>query len=332
MIPIIILAAAIYIATLYLNGEEFVTPIGKGKIGSEKKLLKYTYTALKKTEYQGSEMQIDKILKDESDFTSYLFYFFVRGKKISGLINAPKREGDYPLIIMVRGYVDRETYSTGTGTSHGGEVLAQNGFITMAPDFLGYGYSDDPSEDALEDRFLTYVTVMELIASSKNLNGSLKSNSSPARFDGEHIGLWGHSNGGQIALSVLEILGRNHPTVLWAPVSKPFPYSILYYTDDIPDHGKALRKVVADFEKDYDSEKYSLTNYFDWVKAPLQIHQGDADESVPVTWSDQLVEALKSKGIDTEYFIYPGESHNFDQGNWNEIMQRTINFYDKQFK
>jgi len=326
-----IIIAAIIIGFNYLNPIKIISPLGSGKVAQEKKLAQYSYFALQKTNFPGSEIIIDKVFKDKENFFSYIFYFYVRGKKVSGLINVPKKSGNYPVIIMIRGYVDKEIYEPGVGTSHGGEALAQNGFITLAPDFLGYGYSDKAVKDPMEDRFLTYVSVLELISSMKNLNSVLENKSLAAKFDGKNIGLWGHSNGGQIALSVLEISGKNYPSALWAPVSKPFPYSILYYTDDIDDHGKALRKLVAAFEADYDSEKYSLTNYLNWIKAPLEIHQGGEDEAVPQRWSDILVDDLKKKEKEVEYFTYPGDDHNFSAGSWNLVMQRTIAFYKKWF-
>lgn len=300
-------------------------------IVKEKKLTQYSYPSLKNRQFAGSEIIIDKIIKDEQDFVSYLFYFKVQSKKVSGLINIPKEAGTYPVIVMIRGYVDKEIYQTGIGTSHGGEVLAQNGFITLAPDFLGYGASDLPSPEAMEDRFLTYVTVLELLNSISNLNSALAKASITARTNNDKVGIWGHSNGGQIAISTLEITSHAYPTVLWAPVTKPFPYSILYYTDDIEDHGKALRRVVADFELEYDIEQYSLTNYVNWIKAPIQIHQGSADQAVPQTWSDSFVKELQTKEKIVEYFVYVGDDHNFANGNWNTVIGRTIAFYKKSF-
>ena len=332
ILVVVVTIAGVIVGVTYVKQQKIISPLGKGIFLQEKKLLLYSYTALQKEAFSGSEIIIDKVIKDQEKFASNLFYFNVRGKKVSGLMNLPKKPGDYPVIIMIRGYADKDIYEPGVGTSHGGELMAENGFITLAPDFLGYGYSDKESPDVMEDRFLTYVTVLELISSTKNLNTAFENIGLAARFDKTNLGIWGHSNGGQIALSVLEISGKEYPTALWAPVSKPFPYSILYYTDDIPDHGKALRKVVADFEKDYDAEKYSLTNYLDWIRAPLQIHQGAEDEEVPQKWSDTLVETLKEKEKDVEYYIYPGEVHNFDQGNWDLVMQRTMAFYNKSFK
>jgi dienelactone hydrolase len=297
-----------------------------------KPLAKYSYPALRNTVFSGSEITIEKTVKDEEQFSSYIFFFTVQGKKVGGLMNVPKNPGSFPVIIMLRGYVPSEIYEPGVGTSRGGEVLAQNGFITLAPDFFGYGSSDNPPISSLEDRFLTYVTVLELIQSVPNLNTALEGESISARYEGSGLGIWGHSNGGQIALSALEISGQPYPTVLWAPVTKPFPYSVLYYTDDIDDHGKALRKVIADFEVDHDAEEYSLTNYLDWIQAPIQVHQGGGDEAVPQLWSDAFVATMKTKENDIDYYTYPGDDHNFTQGNWGTVIQRTMEFYSKEFK
>mgnify|MGYP001578405053 CR=1 FL=1 len=260
-----------------------------------------------------------------------MFYFVSNNKKVSGLLNVPKVEGTYPVLIMLRGYVPKEIYETGVGTKRAGEVFAQNGFITLSPDFLGYGESNNPSKDVMEERFEAYTTVLSLLTSLKNLNeGLTASYSGKIKADMEKVGLWGHSNGGQIALSALAISGKKYPTVLWAPVSKPFPYSILYYTDDIEDHGKALRKVVADFEKNYDSELYSLTNFYSWINAPIQIHQGIDDEAVSVKWSDTLVSDLEKLAKDAEYFTYPNSDHNLMPGGWELAIQRSLDFYKEK--
>ncbi len=298
-------------------------------IKTEKPLDKYTIDALSGRKFASSSIEVGQELKNEKDFTSRIFYFYDNGKKVSGLLNLPKKDGIYPIIVMYRGYIDQATYQTGDGTRRAGEVFAQKGFITVAPDFLGYGQSDMPSGNAMEERFETYTTAVTVLKSVGNLNSALDKAGLSMRVDSSKIGIWAHSNGGQVALTTLEITGVSYPTVLWAPVSKPFPYSILYYTDDIDDHGKALRKVVADFEKDYDSELYSLTNYLDKVNAPIQLHQGSADEAVPIAWSDTLVKTLKNKGKDVSYFTYPGDDHNFTKGSWQTVVDRNIEFLKK---
>lgn len=297
----------------------------------ERPLDKYTIDALSKTKFEASEITLGKVLNDNGEFTSYIFYFNVQTKKVSGLINIPKTTGEYPVLMMFRGYIDREAYTTGAGTQRTGEALAKNGFITLAPDFLGYGESDNPSESPIEERFQTYVTALTLLESIGNLNTTLANNNLEARVNVNKVGIWGHSNGGQISLSILEITGRAYPTVLWAPVSKPFPYSILYYTDDFDDRGKMLRRTIAEFEKDYDVELYNLTNYFARINATIQIHQGTADDAVPQKWSDQLVEELEKLEKDVDYFTYAGADHNLLPGGWNLAVLRAIDFYSRGF-
>jgi uncharacterized protein len=296
----------------------------------EKPLLKYTFQNLKKTELKSSLIILGSDLKKDESHISQIFYYEIGGKKVSGLLNVPIAQGTYPIVIMMRGFVPKESYATGVGTQKAGEFFAQNGFITLAPDFLGYGQSDKASQDSIEDRFQTYTTILTLLSSLVNLNIGLDASySGKIKADISRVGIWAHSNGGQIAISTLEITGKNYPTVFWAPVSKPFPYSILYFTDDFDDHGKALRRVVADFEKDYDTELYSPNNYYSWINAPIQIHQGTADESVPLRWSGNLVADLTKLDKKPEYFTYPGADHNLMPDGWAKAVERSLDFYKK---
>ena len=302
----------------------------------EKPLLKYTFENLKKRQNLALPITLGHVLDEDESIISQVFYFNLRetigGKsmhrKVSGLINVPKGEGIYPIIVMMRGFVPKEIYSTGIGTQRAGEFFAQNGFITISSDFLGYGKSDNPSSSSIEERFQTYTTALNLLSSLPNLNSGLDASySGKIKADISKVGIWGHSNGGHIALSILEITGKNYPTVLWAPVSKPFPYSIFFFMDEFDDHGKALRKVVANFEKDYDIELYSPSNFYSWINAPIQLHQGTADDAIPQKWSDQLVEDLEKLGKDIAYFTYPNSDHNLLPDGWGVAAQRSLQFY-----
>ena len=221
---------------------------------------------------------------------------------------------------MVRGYVDQEIYETGDGTRKAAARFAENGFITVAPDFLGYAQSDPEAQNIFESRFQTYTTVLSLLKSLDQID----------KWDGKNIFIWGHSNGGQIALIVLEITTNKYPTTLWAPVSKPFPYSILYYTDEAEDKGKLIRRELAKFEELYDVELFSLDNYLDRIQAPLQIHQGTNDNAVPGGWSDGLVGKLEKLEKDIIYYKYPA-NHNMVPA-WNIVVNRDVSFFIKYLK
>lgn len=281
----------------------------------DRSLDKYSIENLSQKKFEPVKINIEEVLKEDVNFTSNLISFEVDGKKATGLLNAPKKPGTYPVIVMARGFVDKEIYETGVGTRRAGEVFAANGFITLAPDFFGYGGSDGESFNVFEARFQTYTTYLTLIKSVKNI----------PEWDGKNIFLWGHSNGGQIALTALQVTGEAYPTVLWAPVSKPFPYSILYYTDELSDYGKYLRRELANFEEIYDVNLYSIHNYYDKIKAPIQLHQGLADTAVPYAWSDALEKTLTELEIEVNYFKYTAD-HNLNPA-WNTVVLRNIEFY-----
>ena len=287
---------------------------------------KYSIENLSNTPPKPGKISIAEIINEDKDYTSYLFFFEFdpemglskneKIKKTSGQINVPKEEGVLPLILMLRGYVDQEIYQTGIGTSKAAEYFVQNGFITIAPDFFGYGQSDEQSEDVMEARFQTYTTVLSLISSLDQVEV----------WDKTNLFMWGHSNGGQVALTTLEIINKNIPTTLWAPVSKPFPYSILYYTDESEDRGKFLRKQIADFEETYNPDLYSLDLYLDRINSPIQLHQGTQDDSVPVEWSNNIFKNLKALDKNIVYHTYPGADHNL-KPSWDTIVARDISFF-----
>jgi len=303
---------------------------------NEKPLLAYTFENLKKTKFPTNSITLGKIINETPEIITQKFYFSIPQKpnsgsmlKVSGVINLPKSPGIYPIIIMFRGYVPEEVYRSGIGTEHVAEALAQNKFITLAPDFLGFGESSLPSRDSFEARFQTYTTALTLFSSLPTLNSALDSSySATIKVNTGKVGIWAHSNGGHIALSTLAISGLTYPTVLWAPVSKSFPYSILYYTDETEDQGKTLRKALALFENDYDAQLFSPERYYKWIKARLSIHQGNLDREVPISWSDDLVEGLKKDEIKVEYTTYTGADHNMLPA-WSSAVKNSISFYEK---
>ncbi len=296
----------------------------------EKPLDPYTFDRLSQTPIIPSAITLEEVLGEEDDYTAHLFSFQVDGKKVTGQINLPHDYQDkkYPIILMLRGWADPALYFTGLGTKPSASVYASNGYITIAPDFLGYGGSDDPDPDTYAARVKKPLTILTLLESIKQLD----------YIDPQNIFIWGHSNGGQIAISILEITGDPYPTTLWAPVTKPFPYSILYYTDEYDDFGKALRKTLANFEEDYDVDKYSIHSYIDQITAPIQLHQGGADDAIPLEWSTEFVNKLKEiedeegePKLDITYFTYLLADHNM-KPNWDTVVARDLTFFANNSK
>ena len=290
-------------------------------------LAKYTIENLSNTTFKESKIEIGEVLSEDEKFTSYKYSMSFNPnlseetKTTTGMLNIPKKEGSFPIIVMFRGFVNQEIYVTGIGTKPSATAFAENGYITIAPDFLGYGESDKEASDIFESRFQTYVTAA----------ATLKSIGSIEKWDKTNAFIWGHSNGGQIALTTLEITGVEYPTVLWAPVGRPFPASILYYIDGANDNGKLLIKELAEFQDVYNSQEFSLTQYFDKINAPIEINQGTADTAVPYWWSDELVKSLKDVDVNTTYKKYLGADHNMVPS-WNNAIENSLLFFNSRMK
>ncbi len=278
----------------------------------------YTFEALGKRQFEPGKIKLGAILTQEENFTSYVFTYQSDGKTISGMANIPVGLGRFPVIILLRGYADSQNYHVGLGTERSANNLAMGGFLTLAPDFLGYGYSDWEDKDILSARFYRPVEVLSLLSAVSSLPSA----------DSSRIGLWGHSNGGQIALSLLEITGKAYPTSLWAPISLGFPESVLVYlgTEDV---GNIVKEKVDKFLVNNDPKKYSISEGFEKIKAPFIVHQATYDELIKTEWTKSLVEKLKSNGNKVDLYLYSRENHNFNRyKETGEVLrQRDLEFF-----
>lgn len=265
-----------------------------GKLGDNKSLtyLPYTIKNLQNYDYQAIPVVITKQISKEDEYTSYEFTYHPLGKKMTGMLNVPNDLSKNPkAIVLIRGWAPQATYYTGMGTKNAANTFAKNGYITLAPDFFGYGESDPEPEDPWIARFEKPIIVIELLKSINESGvplprtGEIASTPETPTKKIKNIGIWAHSNGGQIALTTLEVGGFKYPTTLWAPVVAPFPYSVLYFSDEEEDEGKQSRKFIALLEERYDVFDFSLTQHLSLLQAPFQLHHGTADEAAPLEWS-----------------------------------------------
>ncbi|MDD4924808.1 MAG: prolyl oligopeptidase family serine peptidase [Dehalococcoidales bacterium] len=290
---------------------------------------RYSFPALAESRFTAAPIKVGAEIDKTDEYQAYFFYYLTEEKqRISGQLTLPLSGQKLPLLLMLRGYVDKEYYFTGLGTRSGAMFFAKNGFVVLAPDFLGFGQSDEESADILLNRFRRPETVLSLLASLKNLNQALADKGLEISVDEEKIFLWGHSNGGQIALSVLEITGQSYPTTLWAPVTKAFPESVLQYASEFEDSGRKVISAIDEFSKNYDCSLYSIASYYERINSPLQLHQGTGDTSVAMSDTDLFVERLKELDKTITYYKYPADDHNLKE-NWDLVVERDLEFFRK---
>src|SRR3990167_1824937 len=186
---ILILTGASFVVGLYLGDRlqlSNTTSISLTDRQKSKPFEKYTIENLAKTQIKPGKLEIKEVLKEETEYSSYLFEFEFNPnldgktlKKVTGQINIPsgpvasnQEAKTLPLIVMLRGYIDQQLFKTGDGTRNASGFFAERGFITVAPDFLGYGGSDDETGNIFETRFQTYVTTLSLLKTINHLPNS----------------------------------------------------------------------------------------------------------------------------------------------------------------
>ncbi len=81
-------------------------------------------------------------------------------------------------------------------------------------------------------------------------------------------------------------------------------------------------------------EKVSYPFYqADRIKTPTLFMGGKDDDNVPITGGEQMYQALKSLGIDTQLVVYPGQNHGIVLPSFQkDRLQRYLAWYDKYLR
>ncbi|WP_447002550.1 S9 family peptidase [Saccharothrix isguenensis] len=143
--------------------------------------------------------------------------------------------------------------------------------------------------------------------------------------DPARIGVWGGSYGGFAALSCLSRL----PSLWAAGVSIVGPSNLLTMVRSVPETWRAsMAESVGDpdTEADFLLARSPIT-YADAITAPLFVVQGANDPRVVKAESDQIVAALRARGVDVRYDVYEDEGHGFaNRANELKVMGDTAEF------
>jgi dipeptidyl aminopeptidase/acylaminoacyl peptidase len=130
--------------------------------------------------------------------------------------------------------------------------------------------------------------------------------------DPARVAIYGASYGGYATLAGLAFT----PELYAAGVDYVGPSSLFTLLDSLPPYWESERQkmyeMVGDPVKDKAQlEEISPLYHVDRMKAPLFIAQGANDPRVKQAESDQMVEALRSRGVDAPYMVKANEGHGF---------------------
>ncbi len=302
----------------------------------------YTIAGLRGRAYPGGPINLRSQLALTATYTRWLIDYPSDGLTITGILQIPRGEGPFPVIVLNHGYVNRWEYKSGDGTDRLAETLNRAGYLTVSPDYRSWGGSDMGASF-----FYTGLAVDVL-----NLLTSLPS---IPQADVTRVGMLGHSMGGGVTAKVLAVDAGAHirAGVFYAPVSADDAdiigrwatgcigdkaISTCYAADIVPD---AVPGDLKDAYLQAASDPQTLREispiyHLEGLAAPVQIHIGAEDgqyfSAVPPEWSQKLQDALVAAQKPSELFWYEGQGHSFIGDGRDLFLQRVVVFFDHWVK
>jgi dipeptidyl aminopeptidase/acylaminoacyl peptidase len=152
--------------------------------------------------------------------------------------------------------------------------------------------------------------------------------------DPERIAIYGGSYGGYATLAGITFT----PDLYACAVDYVGVSNLFTFMNTIPPYWKPyieqFHEMVGDPKKDSALvAEASPALHADQIKVPLFIAQGANDPRVNKAESDQMVEALKKRGVDVEYMVKNDEGHGFrNQDNQYDFYGAMEKFFEKYLK
>jgi uncharacterized protein len=298
------------------------------KIGEEKKTKEHPDAILKmaEKEFSGGELSLVRVLDDNPIYTRHHITYRSEGLKISGIMNIPKGDGPFPVLILNHGYIDPKIYTNGQGLKREQDFFAGNGYAVLHSDYRDHAQSDFDPENEIRPRAGYVEDVINAISAVKKSNLDM--------LDKNSIGMLGHSMGGGVTINVMVTkpdVAKAY--VLLAPINSDYKVNFKKWV--LPGWSKTAEEFIRLYGTPEENpelwDTLSAKNYLSRVTSPIMLHQGAKDAQVPVEWSRELKSLLEKEDKEIQYFEYPQEDHVF--ANAQEIvMQRTLEFFDEHLK
>jgi dipeptidyl aminopeptidase/acylaminoacyl peptidase len=242
---------------------------------------------------------------------------------LNALLSIPKQKkpaAGYPVIILNHGYIHPQKYSTLNSYKYIADYFAANGFLVLKPDYRGHARSEAGVELHGLERLAYPIDVLALLSLVPEI----------AEADPENIFMYGHSMGGQITLTILEVSNKIKAASLWTPVSERFPESSLYFIRRRD--SKLAEERLKIYKNIFGEDNFTIFSpsaYTHLIQAPLIIHHGTKDESVPYSWTINLLKNLDKNNVDYIFHSYENENHNLSNYSFYTVLKRDVEFFKK---
>jgi dipeptidyl aminopeptidase/acylaminoacyl peptidase len=223
------------------------------------------------------------------------------GRDIPAFIYRPNARPPYPVLIRIHGGPEGQARPR---FSYRNQFYAnQLGVALIAPNVrgsTGYGktYLGLDDGELREDSVADIGALLDWIDNERDLDGS-------------RVAVMGGSYGGYMVLASLVHYGGK----LRAGVESVGITNFVTFLQNTQGYRQDLRRIEYGDERDPEVRRFlesiSPLNAAEAISDPLLISQGFNDPRVPASESEQLVEALKARGVPVWYVLAMNEGHGF---------------------
>ncbi len=280
-------------------------------------LAQYTIEGLRNRSYGDGQIEILGVMEETANFTRYLFAYPSDGLRITGMLNRPRGDGPFPVVILNHGYYPLDVYRTGNGTQRAADYLADRGFLTLSPDFRSHADSDDAPNLF---RAGHVIDTLNLIPLAQQL---------PEAQPGKIL-MWGHSNGGAITAKVIAVSDQVSGALIYAPASSNIVEDYWFRVERAAARGQQIDAIDWPVKPEEAPDLYarlSPLNYARYVSARVLIIWGTNDEVVPRKWPEDLYISLRDAGKDVEFVVYEGQPHSFNAAGNARYLPQMADFF-----
>jgi dipeptidyl aminopeptidase/acylaminoacyl peptidase len=242
------------------------------------------------------------------------------GTDVHGLIVKPagyKAGTKYPTILYIHGGPNGQDQHS---FSFDREFLAANGYVVLAMNYRGSAGRGNAYQKAIHADWGNL--------ESLDLIGAVDEAIKQGIADPARLGVGGWSYGGISTDNVIARDTRFKAAISGAGVALVMSLYghdqyIHQYDNEL---GQPWKKENAD---KWAKSSYAFFNV-DKIKTPTLFMSGEKDFNVPTLGGEQMYQALKSLGVDTQLVIYPGQFHGLTMPSYErDRLQRYLNWFNK---
>jgi dipeptidyl aminopeptidase/acylaminoacyl peptidase len=242
------------------------------------------------------------------------------GTEVHGVIVKPagyKAGTKYPTILYIHGGPNGQDQHA---FSFDREWFAANGYVVLAINYRGSAGRGNAYQKAIHANWGEF--------ESQDLIGAVDEAIKQGIADPNRLGIGGWSYGGISTDNVIARDQRFKAAVSGAGVALVMSLYgvdqyILQYDNEL---GQPWKKENAD---KWLKSSYAFFNV-DKIKTPTLFMGGEKDFNVPLVGGEQMYQALKSLGVDTQLVMYPGQFHGLTIPSYErDRLQRYVNWFNK---